>query len=226
MKNLLLLLSLSLTLNCLAQEKPITSTERHIFWQPNVKLTRLDYQGKISPEVEKIMTDYNLTALASVGIWSVLDIPKKKKDRYTNYEIAYFVPAFDKATSSLKTIDTIQIEIQNLYFDICELSARFARKELKELQDTSKSVGAISIMYTTIKDQMHQKRISMYKQYFKEVIEDRIDGAFLKWRKQINEALEQSKEWATTPKECYRFVLQKPVEDGYIMAPTLIEPLK
>jgi hypothetical protein len=189
-------------------------------------LTRLDYQGKISPEVEKIMTDYNLTASASVGIWSVLDIPKKKKDRYTNYEIAYFVPAFDKATSSLKTTDTIQIEIQNLYFDICELSARFARKELKELQDTSKSVGAISIMYTTIKDQMHQKRISMYKQYFKEVIEDRIDGAFLKWRKQIDEALEQSKEWATTPKECYRFVLQKPVEDGYIMAPTLIEPLK
>ena len=194
--------------------------------QPNVKLTKLDYQGKITPEVEKTMTDYNLTASASVGVWSVLDIPKKKKDRYKKYEIAYFAPAFDRVTSSLKTTDTIQIEMQNLYFDICELSARFARKELKEFQDTTKSIGAVSIMYTIIKEEMHKKRISMYRQYFKEVIVDRVEGAFLKWRKEIDNALEQSKEWATTPKECYRFVLQKPVEEGYVMAPTLIAPLK
>jgi hypothetical protein len=202
-----------------------TSDETHIFWQPNTKITKDDYQGQPTSQVDNMMDEYGFTASASVGIWSVLDIPKKKKDRYKKFEKVYFAPAFEKTTSYIRTNDSIQIEMQNLYFDICEVWARWARKELKALQDSTKATGTLSIFYMTVKEDMNKNRISMYRAYFKEVFIDKSNGAFEKWRKEIDKALEETIMWATTPDECFRLLTQKPIEDGYIMAPTLVGPL-
>ena len=76
---------------------------------------------------------YSMTASASVGIWSILDVPKKKKDRGKKLEKVYFAPAFSKTGSAAISNDTMQIAIQAIYFDICEFAARLARKELKTL---------------------------------------------------------------------------------------------
>lgn len=140
-----------------------TEDSIHIFWQPEVKLTINVYQGKSNPTIEKLMTKYGISASASVGIWSVLDIPKKKNQRHNLYKKVYIAPAFEKTTSFYISKDSLQIEMQNLYFDICEIWARWARKELKSYQDSTKSIGTTSMFYMTVKAEMNQNRVSMYK---------------------------------------------------------------
>lgn len=220
---LIIFLSIGITSFC--QTNYPTEDSTHIFWQPNVKLTFKDYQGKLTPELENLMNKYNFSASASVGIWSVLDIPKKKKDRYRKFEKVYFAPAFHKTTSFAKSDDTSQIEMQNLYFDICEVWARWARKELKTLLDTSKATGTLSLWYMTIKQRMNDNRLAMYRAYFQDVFVDKRDGAFVKWRQEIDKSLKEYKMWATTPQECYRLMTQKPIEDGYIKTPKVAGPL-
>jgi len=93
-----------------------------------------------------LMAKYEFSASASVGIWSILDMPEKKKDRYKKFEKVYFAPAFERTTSYTKTDDTLQIAMQNTYLDICEIWARWARKQLSNIQDSTKATG-ISWIY-------------------------------------------------------------------------------
>lgn len=204
------------------QEYP-TSTDTHVFWQPNTKITKDDYRGVATSQTEKFAREYGITAFASVGIWSVLDIPKKKKDRYRKYEKVYFAPAFERTTSYVAiTVDSLQIEMQNLYFDMCELWARWARRELQSYQDSLKATGVLSIFYATVKEKMLQNRINMCSVYVNDVFVKKESGAFDKWKTIVHQMLEQLKMWATTPEECYRFVSGKPIEKGYIRAKKVI----
>lgn len=207
---------------CFGQTLYPTKDSVHIFWQPNVKLTSKDYQGQPTSNIEELMSKYNFSASASVGIWSILDIPEKKKDRYKKFEKVYFAPAFEKTTSFTKSGDSLQIAMQNLYFDICEVWARWARKELKSFQDSTKATGTLSILYMTIKQEMNDHRLTMYRVYFKDVFINKKEGAFAKWRQEIDKELADTKQWTTTPEECYRLMLQKPIEDGYIQAPKVV----
>ena len=209
-------------LTCIGQIQYPTSDSTHIFWQPGVKITLQDYKGKPIQQIEELMEKYDFSASASVGIWSVLDCPKRVRDRYTKFEKVYFAPAFEKTTSYSKTEDKQQIEMQNLYFDICELWARWARKELRTLQDSTNATGVLTIHYLTVKQDMNEGRLKMFRDYFNDVFIEKNIEAFDKWRKEINEALENTKKWATTPEECYRLMTKKPIEKGYIMAPTLV----
>jgi hypothetical protein len=208
-------------LNCCGQVIDSAHSNTHIFWQPELKITYNDYKGQPTNEVEEMMQKYNFSAAASVGIWSILDTPKNKRDRYKKFEKVYFAPAFEKTTSFSKTNDTLQIEMQNLYFDICEIWARWARKELRKLQDSTKATGTLTIFYMTVKEDMNKYRVLMYRSYFKEVFIDKTTGAFDKWKQDIDKILEETKEWATTRKECYRLMTKKPIEKGYIQAPTV-----
>lgn len=202
-----------------------TQDSVHIFWQPDVKLTSKDYQGQPTNNVEELMNKYNFSASASVGIWSILDIPKKKKDRLKKFEKVYFAPAFEKTTSFTKSDDSLQIVMQNLYFDICEVWARWARKELKSYQDTMKATGTLSIFYMTVKQKMNDNRLTMYRMYFKDVFIDKKEGAFAKWRQEIDKELADLNQWATAPEECYRLMLQRPIDDEYIQAPKVVGTL-
>jgi hypothetical protein len=210
---------------CYTQTIYPTSDSIHIFWQPEVKLSFADYKGPLTKEVEELMVTYDFTASASVGIWSILDIPEKKKDRGKKFEKAYFAPAFERTTSYTKSDDSLQISMQNIYFDICELATRGARRELDSFQDSMNAIGAVSIMYSTVKQGMENFKLEMYRGYFKDVFIDKKDGAFVWWRKLVDKWLEDSKDYTTTKEECYRLLSGKPIEAGYIQAPTIIGPL-
>jgi hypothetical protein len=226
MKQLIIVKILSLiAYACFAQTNYPTRDSAHIFWQPDLVLTYKDYQGKPVSEVEVMMEKYQFSAAASVGIWSILDIPEKKKDRNKKFEKVYFAPAFERTTSYTKSKDSLQIEKQNLYFDICEIWARWARKELKSLQDSTKATGTLAIMYMTVRKSMNEHRLEMFRVYFKDVFVDKNEGAFTRWRQDIDKLLEETKLWATTPEECYRLMSKKPIEAGYIEAPTVAAPL-
>ncbi|MBC7748415.1 MAG: hypothetical protein H7Z76_07540, partial [Methylotenera sp.] len=153
------------------------------------------------------------------------DIPKKKNQRDNLYEKVYFAPAFEKTTSFYTSKDSLQIEMQNLYFDICEIWARWARKELKSYQDSTKSIGTTAMFYMTLKAEMNENRVSMYKDYFNQVFVEKREGAFLKWKTAIKENLDKTNSWATTQEECYRLMTQLPLDKNYMMAPNVIGPL-
>lgn len=206
---------------CFGQTTFITEDSTHIFWQPTVKLSYNDFKGDTTVKLMDFFRKYNLTASASVGVWSILDVPKKKKDRGKKLEKVYFAPAFDKKGSVAISTDTMQIAIQAIYFDICELTARLARKQLKALQDTMKGYGTLYIMYSTITKDMEEKRQKMNVSFTKEVIVEKKEGAYESWRKFYDEMLEKTKEWTTTPEECYRLLTGKPIEPDYEKSPTV-----
>ena len=172
-----------------------------------------------------LMRKYDFKASASVGIWSVLDIPEKKRERGRKLERVYFAPAFERTTSFTTTSDTIELLIHNAYFDICEISARWARQELKHLQDSMKGYGIVSIMYMTVEQEMNERRLQLYRSYFNDVIAEKKANAFQEWRLLFDKLLNGSKEWTTKPEECYRLMIGKPIEDGYIKAPEVVGPL-
>jgi len=209
-----------------AQSTLPTRDSWHAFWQPGLKLTYRDYKGAATKEVVEMMDKYDFNASASVGIWSILDIPKKKADRYKKFEKVYFAPAFEFATSFARTTDSLEIEKQNIYLDICEIAARFARKKLRSIQDSTKATGTLTIMYMTVKDEMHEMRIKMYNSYFQDVFIDKKPDGFQEWRKFFDNLLSETTQWATTPEECYRLMTQKPIEKGYIEAPYVVGSFK
>lgn len=210
---------------CFGQGTYPTRDSIHIFWQPGLKITYQDYRGSSQKQMDELMDKYGFSATAYVGIWSILDIPKKRKDRYKKYEKVYFAPAFERTTSYTRTNDSLQIFMQNTFLDICEIWARWAREQLTRIQDSTKATGTLSIMYMTVKQEMNYKRLAMYRSYFKDVFIDKKDGAFTDWRKLIDRWLNDTQKWATKPEECFRFMTGKPIEVGYIMAPTLIGPM-
>lgn len=221
MKNILLGAFLFLSLCCFAQSDYPTSNSTHIFWQPGVKITKADYQGASDPHVDSLMQKYGFWASASVGIWSVLDVPKKEKDRYKKFEKVYFAPAFEKATSYAASDDSVQIEMQNLYLDIYEVCTRWARKELKNMHDSINATGMLTLYYMTVKDAMEDKKRDFCRAYFNDVFMSKKEGAFNEWRSRIDKLLEETVEYATTAEECYRLMTDKPIEKGYIKAPAV-----
>ena len=167
------------------------------------------------------MVKYGYTVSASVGIWRVLDVAKKND----KFEKAYFAPAFERTTSVAKANDSLQIAIQNTTFDICEIWARWARQQLKTLKESMNSIGAQAIMYTTIVQEMAKKKEDMHGGFIYEVMIQKKEGSFEKWRSLIDKMLDETKEWATTPEECYRLMTGKPIEKGYVKAKNLIGPM-
>lgn len=202
-----------------------TQDSVHIFWQPDVKLTKQDYQGQPTDNSRKMQEKYDIKVLCSTGIWSILDVAKKKKDRYNKMEKVYFAPAFERTTSVAVTDDSLSIEKENVFFDICELGTRFARAGIKNLEDSSHATGAISLMYMTIKKEMEVYKAKLFQAYFQDVYVQKNEGAFEKWRAMIDKRLEETKAWCTSPQECYRLMTGKPIEEGYIQAENVVGPL-
>ena len=226
-KTILVSLFLGFVLSSFGQSTYPTRDSTHIFWQPNLSITYLDYK-LLTPQkqVEQLMEEYSFSASASVGVWSILDIPKRKKDRYTKFEKVYFAPAFERKTSYAKTQDLSQIAMQNAYFDMCEVWARWARQKLATIQDTIKTTGTLTIFYMTVEQEMKVKIKEMFRSYFNDVFKNNYPNAFQEWRSKLDKKLEDTTKWATRPDECYRLMTGKPIDKEYIQAPIVIGVLK
>ncbi len=215
-----LLLSLLLQQEAIfGQDAFLTSNETKILWQPNTVLSKDDYQGTLTLHLDSLMKKYGMEASACIGIWSVLDVPKKKKDRYRKFEKFYFAPAFDRMGSTRISDDSSQLAIENLSFDMAEYWSRWARRELQTFQDSTQATGTLTIWYQTVVDQMQHNKSSMYLGYIKDVCIDKKSGAFEDWKRLVSDLLKSTEAWTTTPEECHRLLTKTPVEPGYILAP-------
>ena len=160
--------------------------------------------------------------MAYVGLFGALDIPKKKKNRGKLIEKAYFAPAFEKTTSYIIKNDSLGIEKQKLVFDIYEISARCARKELAHYQDSIGRYGILSIIFKTIWADAKELHNKMVDAFTKDIYIEHRKGAYEEWKKEVAKILEELKEFATKPDDCYRFVKMKPIDKNYIMPKTVI----
>ncbi len=196
-----------------------TRSQTHIFWQPTTKLDSIDFKGEvIADRVKSYCDSLNLCTVAYVGMFSVLDMPSKKSDRRRKLEKIYFAPAFEIG-ASYKAGDSKGIDQQQIVFDIYELSTRLARRSLKEIIDsTPPSYGLLTIFFKTVESDVVEFRDKIIFDYTHDIYIAKKPGAYEEWRKWTDKQLEDSKEYATTPEECYRFVMNIPIQPGYIMA--------
>lgn len=224
MKKLILLSFLLTVISSVFSQNVPTESETHIFWQPDRKLKASDFQGdcRKNPKFVALCDSNGICTIAFLGIFSILDIPKSKKDMGKLLEKAYFTPAFEKGTSCMFDVnDSLGIQKQQLLFDIYELAAREGRKQLKGILDQMGqpyAYGTIHIFYNRVKEDVENNRKKLSQLLHQEVYFSKIEGAYDKWRKSVDEKLEELKEYATTPEDCYRFVINKPTNKKYKQA--------
>lgn len=203
-----------------------TRNTTHIFWQPQNAPKIDDYLGTPDSLLLAKIKDKNIHSSAALGIWAVLDVPKSNRDKKRKFEKIYFVPAFDNNKSFLGIKDSTELAIHNLTFDLCEVWARWARKKLFEIKTETNLIGAMSIYFKTIEQEMNANRLNAQRTYFQEVVVTRNTEAYLKWKKFVEDSFIKYKDFATSPEECYRFIKNEPIEKDYIKSPTVIGPLK
>lgn len=177
-----------------------------IFWQKSNRITSADF--KIVPSMQS-----NPVA-PSGALWTVLDLPKDSLLAPAMMR-CYIAPVFDRTSSFAGADDSALVAASNIYFDICEVVARTARKRINDLPDSVISSTALSFTFKTIVHEMHETRLRTYRKFYREMFRLKKEGALLAWRHWLDQELDSTEQWATSPAECFRFISGRPVESGY-----------
>lgn len=209
------------------QAIPKTDSETHIFWQFDKELKATDFRADVTkiPRAEKYCDTIGLCTVASIGVFAVMDVPKKKKLRGKLREKIYIAPAFEYGTSYRVKNDSLGIEKQQIVFDICELSARWMRKELAEMVNKMDAYGTLALWFKTLESDAKKTRDTMIDDFTKDVFLFRRKGAYKEWKENIEKELQALEQFATKPEDCYRFVTEKPLDENYEMAENIIGKL-
>lgn len=196
------------------------------FWQPDIKLTIADFKADTST-IGKLNRKYGVQAYSYCILKSVLDVPKKKKERGKKLEKIYFAPCIDKYQSVSITTDSFELAKQQVYLDITELYARIARIQLESYRDSLDNVyGLYWSLYSTVVSDVCIERNEMYDAYTNDVFIIDKDGYYQKWRQLIDERLSETTKYATTPEDCNRFLSGKPLTKDYKMSPDYLGEIK
>ncbi len=207
-----------------AQTEYLTEDEKDICWQPSVKIDFADYQSNSDAACVKYKEKYGLTMSSSIGIRGVVDIPirrgKKKFDKF------YLAPVFCKNCSCILSEDSLNLKVDQLLFDMAEVCARNARKELFEMQEKMNADNTYSMFFTTVKSKWDENMQSFFGGAIREILIEKKDSAYIGWRQITDEGLQRTESFATQPEDCHRFVLGKPIEKGYKMAETIMGDMR
>jgi hypothetical protein len=195
------------------------------YWQPNLRITAADFKQDTN---ERIPQQYRTKSPISsaVTIHRYLDIPKKKKNRGKMLEKAYFVPSWSPSESYTFTTDSLEIAQQQLYFEIAEMLCRLARRDIDSLQKKSQAYGLLYFTYVDIANHYCAKFAEFHREYTYAVIVQKEAGAFEKWCAITRQELKNLEQYATQPSDNQRVSTQKPVDEYYILSPTLYGELK
>ncbi len=195
-----------------------SETDQYICWQESRELTPIDFLGVVGDCGLAEVDNISIEASACLGIWAILDIPKTWK-KGVEYERFYFAPVFDKNISWTQTNDTIEIKKQQVYFNICELSSRWARRELYDIRkQANNATGTSAIYFLTVKEKMNTLKKEIYASYFDAVFRT---NSLNSWVNFTQKMLLETQEYATTQKEFQRLLTGKS-EKGYKQAEKVI----
>lgn len=203
--------------------------DKYKFWQPNTKLIPNDfrYKADTSRAFNNLNRKYGIQAYSFCVLKSILDVPKKKRERGIKLERVYFAPCFDKYQSISMTTDSFELAKQQVYFDITELYARIARKQFESLRDSSKNeYGIYWSIYSSIVSKICIERNEMYDAYTNDVFLLKKEGFYQKWRSLVDERLIETNKYATKLEDCLRFLNGKPLTEDYKMSPDYLGEIK
>jgi hypothetical protein len=224
------LLTLSLTLflfQSIAQTNYITENEEFIGWQPNVEFTFEDFQADLDSSHLRLCNKYDYSTISNIQIYAYLDVAKKKRQRRRKMEEVYIAPVFCKKCSYAAKEDSIELKQDQIYFMIAEFASRVGRMHFDSLSlKVPNSTGILSISFMTIKNEIRDIQTELNASYGRDLLVDKKPEAYEEWKTRMNELLEQTEKYATTPKECHRIITRQPVVEGYILAPRLIGDLR
>jgi len=210
----IILVSSAISIQLNAQTEFITENEKDIYWQPKTQIDFSDYQSQNDSSCIKYNIKYGLQMSSNIGFRGVVDIPQRGK----KFDKFYLAPVFCKSCSCILSEDSLGLKVDRLLFDIAEVFARNARKELFELHDKMKADNTNTMFFTTVRNKWDEKRRSFFGTVIREVLIEKKDSAYIGWRKTTDELLQQTESYTTQPQDCYRFILNQPIEKGYKMA--------
>ena len=160
---------------------------------------------------------------SSIGFRWVVDVPKRWRGKMDK---AYIAPVFCKNCSCILSEDSMALKTDRLLFDITEILSRNIRKELDEFQRATNVDNVNEMFFTTIKNKWDKLRGDFFATVIREILIEKQEGAYEKWREKIDEILEKRKEYATKPEDCFRFIAGKPIEKGYKKAKSIMGDMR
>lgn len=223
MDKLLILLFLTVLWCKINSQNDSLRNETHIFWSSDYRISVEDFHDTIkSLNNLDYCQKYNLCWGAYTGLFSVMDIPKKKRNKKSMHEAIYFAPAFEVTKSYRLTTDSLDFLKQVIVFDMYELAARKCRMELDSIYNTSPSIGIKGIFFKSVESENQKILGNIVRAYTQEVYIEKQEGAYEKWKKLIDEALDKTTLYQTTAIDRIRFINNEPILKEYIKSPTVI----
>jgi len=221
-RSLLFIVLWTLSSALCAQTSFKTEDEKDIYWQPGTKIDFSDYQSKSDSDCVKFHQKYGLNMSSSIGFRGVVDVPNRKG----KFDKFYLAPVFCKNCSCLLTEDSMGLKVDKLMFDMAEVCARGARKELLEIQSKFNADNTNSMYFTTVKNRWDERLRSFFGTVMREILIEKKDSAYISWRATVDELLQQTEAFSTKPEDCYRFISDKPLEKNYKMANQIMGDLQ
>ena len=210
----------TITLN--AQSEYLTESENDLFWQPNIQINFLHFQEKSDTACIRYYEKYGFQMSSNIGFRDVVDIPKshlsRKIKKRTGFDKSYLAPVFCKNCSCILSEDTVELKVHQLLFDVAEMCARGARRELSEMQREMNINNVNTMFFTTVKNSWEERMRGTFGSILQDVLIQKKDGTYAEWRQLIDELLEKNELFATQPEDIYRFILGKPIEKDYVEA--------
>jgi hypothetical protein len=207
-----------------------TEDKDNLYWQPDVEIDYSHFQSESDADCIKYNEKYGLKMSANIQLKGIVDIPKshlsRKIKKRTGNDKAYLAPVFCKNCSCILSEDSVELEVYQLLFDVAEMCARGARKELIETQEQMNINNVNTMFFTTIRNKWDERMRGTWASIYQDVLIQKKDNGYAEWRKLIDELLEANKDFSTQPNEIKRLILGEPIEEDYVQAKSIIGDLK
>jgi hypothetical protein len=225
MKNILIILIFLSFVGKLFAQPDSIQTDTHIFWSEDYQIQMSDFHATESQKYEKYCDSIDLCWSAYVGLFTVLDEPKRKKDRGNLFERVYFAPAFEKAPSFRLNNDSLGYLKQVLIFDMYELAARRCRRDMHLRFGENPTYGTKYIFFKNVENRNREQLSEMVDDLVRDVYIKNIPGAYESWRIKIDDFLEKNKAYKTKQSDRLRFITNAPLSKRYRKAKTVMGDL-
>lgn len=207
-----------------------TEDKNNLYWQPDIKINYSHFQSESDSDCIKYNEKYGLKMSPNIQLKGIVDIPishlsRKIKNR-TGNDKAYLAPIFCKNCSCILSEDSVELEVYQLLFDVAEMCARAARKELTQTQAQMNINNVNTMLFETIRNKWDERMREIWASIYQDVLIQKKDNGYAEWRKLTNELLEANKDFSTQPIEIKRLMLGEPVEQDYVQASSIIGDLK
>ena len=229
MKKILLFILIVFSLKAFSQVTYITENDKYCIWQPGVKLTFEMFENT-NPDTTsvRIMKDENRHLMPFFGFWHIVDVPiKKSTRRHWKQDKGYLCAAFSKFQSCIVERDSFDLKCAQLQWDAAELGTRFCRMYIDSTQiNLGSKIDNLNTMFMMTAVGIGEKMFHglLYK-IIKEVQVPRDQEMYLNYRRTIDDLLNQTAQYATTPEEATRLLKRKPIDPKFKQAEQIADDL-